>query len=290
MALISVDSPAHFRYYRRMSKIDFGLIKAVVTDIDGTIIPEAGLKLDERYFDIIRKLKKAGYHVIIASGRQLESIEYLFEPVLNEIDIVSNGGLCIKTRSGLEMLEAIPPSWVHEMEEDIEDLHDVDGLFCGAGIAYAQHPQGEMCRFLRDSYKVKLQSLEGTGSLPDLPFGKVSLYSKHEVESKSQAFIAKWSTQLSLTQAGEFWIDCVMPSVNKANAILKLLSRYEITPQQLLASGDQMNDYEMLRMAGQSIAVSNAHNALQQIAQLVAENDDYLAVHRSWSELLNHSR
>lgn len=269
-----------------MNHLHFDWVKAVVTDIDGTVMPEASTKLNPVYFDIISQLKAAGYQVIIASGRQQESIEYIFEPVLGEIDIVSGGGLCIKSQQGAEMLNRIPRAWLEEMEHDIELLANVDGLFSGMGISYAQHPEGDMSRFLRDSYKINLDSLASVGCLPDVPIGKVSLYSKVDIEERSKVFVEKWASKLSVTQAGEFWIDCVMPSINKAHAIEKLLSQYGISPVNLLASGDQMNDYGMLSMAGQSIAVSNAVAKLKEVATVCAPNEDYLAVARAWQALL----
>ncbi len=261
-------------------------IKVVATDIDGTIMPEAGLALDASYFKIIADLRAAGYRVIIASGRQMESIERLFEPVLDEIDIVANGGLCLKGVQGWEMLESVPRSWVEEVERDIEQLTDVEGLFCGLGVSYAQHPQSEMCCFLRDAYKINLYPLEGVGCLPDVPLGKISLYSRDGVEARSRSFIEKWSSRLSLTVAGEYWIDCTMQGINKAQAIQRLLDQYGLRPEQLMASGDQMNDYEMLRMAGLSLAVSNADERLKTVATHYPDNADFLAVARAWRGLL----
>ncbi len=270
----------------RMAEMNFDSVKVVATDIDGTIMPEAGLELDASYVEIIPELRAAGYRVIIASGRQMESIERLFEPVLDEIDIVANGGLCLKGAQGWEMLESVPRAWVEEMERDMEQLPDVEGLFCGLGMSYAQHPQSEMCCFLRDAYRINLYPLEGVGCLPDVPLGKISLYSRDGVEARSRSFIEKWSSRLSLTVAGEYWIDCTMQGINKAQAIQGLLTQYGLRPEQLMASGDQMNDYEMLRMAGLSLAVSNADARLRAVATHCPENADFLAVARAWRSLL----
>ncbi len=268
------------------NSFDAARVRVLVTDIDGTVIPEAAPQVDPEYFELIIALRRAGYRVIIASGRQKESIEKLFHPILEHVDIVSSGGLCITTSAGTEMLNAIPRDWVEELERDIDALQGVDAMICSSDISFAQQGNGEMCNFLRDAYGVNLSILEGVGQLPDIPIGKISLYARTGLIEKATQFVEKWQSRLNITQAGEFWLDCVMPEISKAHAIQKLLDSYGLSKEQLFASGDQMNDIAMLRLAGQSLAVSNAHPQVKEIATFCADNSDYKAVARLWRSLL----
>ncbi len=263
-------------------------IQLVVTDIDGTIIPEGTRDLNPLYFDLIAQLDAAGIRVVIASGRQSESIERLFEPVLDHISLIGNGGLCIKTPSTHRILESIPTAWISELEADIARLDGVDSLFCGLEVSYAHDEHSEMARRLIEEYRVNMSFTHTLGQLPDIPLGKVSLFRTHGLEDQvKEHFIPKWSERLSLTLAGDYWLDCVMPGVNKAQGLQIILDEFSIPSSAVLASGDQMNDIEMLRLAGHSIAVSNARPELQAIAHEVHDNTDYLAVARAWQRLLS---
>ncbi len=262
-------------------------IQLVVTDIDGTIMPEGARELHPQYFDLIVQLKEAGIQVVIASGRQTESIERLFAPVLDHISLIGNGGLSVKTPTYSRILQTIPREWVLELEHDIAQLDSVDSLFCGLNMSYAHDANCEMVRRLVDEYRVNVTITGGVGNLPDVPLGKISLFREHALEEQvMQSFFPKWAERLSLTMAGDYWLDCVMPDVNKAQALQIILEELSIPASAVLASGDQMNDIAMLQLAGQSIAVSNARPELQAIATEVHCNDDFLAVARAWEALL----
>ena len=54
------------------------MIKLVVTDIDGTLLPEGTDQLNPELFEVIRTLKKKGIQFAVGSGRQYMSMRYLF--------------------------------------------------------------------------------------------------------------------------------------------------------------------------------------------------------------------
>ena len=46
----------------------------------------------------------------------------------------------------------------------------------------------------------------------------------------------------------------------------QLMEAYGIAPSEVMAFGDAMNDYEILRMVGTSVAMGNARSAIKEIA------------------------
>ena len=54
----------------------------------------------------------------------------------------------------------------------------------------------------------------------------------------------------------------------------------------MMAFGDSMNDYEILRMAGASVAMGNARPAIKQIASRVIGTNAEHAVQRELERLL----
>ena len=57
------------------------MIKLIVSDIDGTLVPDGSHKINPEIFDVILKLRAKGIQFAAASGRQWVSIESIFQPV-----------------------------------------------------------------------------------------------------------------------------------------------------------------------------------------------------------------
>lgn len=55
----------------------------------------------------------------------------------------------------------------------------------------------------------------------------------------------------------------------QATGIQQVLDAHGIQASEMMAFGDSMNDYEILRMAGTSVAMGNARSAIKQIATKV---------------------
>ena len=77
------------------------MIKLIVSDIDGTLVPEGSTDLNPEYLEVIKKLTEKGIVFAAASGRHASSINAVFQPVSERIYYVSDNGrvLCDVFRS-----------------------------------------------------------------------------------------------------------------------------------------------------------------------------------------------
>lgn len=66
----------------------------------------------------------------------------------------------------------------------------------------------------------------------------------------------------------------------------QVLAAHGIAADEMMAFGDSMNDYEILRMAGASVAMGNARPAIKQIASRVIGTNAEHAVQRELERLL----
>ena len=73
------------------------MIKLIVTDVDGTLVPEGSNAINPEIFSLIRCLKSQGIHFVVASGRHKSSVDKLFEPVKNDIFYITSNGSYIGT-------------------------------------------------------------------------------------------------------------------------------------------------------------------------------------------------
>jgi hydroxymethylpyrimidine pyrophosphatase-like HAD family hydrolase len=97
---------------------------------------------------------------------------------------------------------------------------------------------------------------------------------REQLESQPQAG-ALYRVIYSLTQlAGGGALEVLPPGVSKATALQYLCRQFGISPQQVLAIGDNVNDVEMLDFAGLGVAVANASDEAKRVAQLIAPSHD----------------
>ena len=61
------------------------MIKLIVSDIDGTLVPEGNTDLNPEYLEVIKKLTEKGIVFAAASGRHASSIHAVFQPVSERI-------------------------------------------------------------------------------------------------------------------------------------------------------------------------------------------------------------
>ncbi len=263
-------------------------IKLVVTDIAGTVQPEGGTQIAAAYFEIIPQMRAEGVEVVIASGRQYESIRQLFAPVEAHIDIIADGGAVRHDARGMHVRGEIPQELLIPFAAEAAALPTpLPILFGAAEMAYAPRAATEMIDLLRNHYKLQLTLIDSVEELAGKGIVKASLFHPQDLPAHVSAdFVEKWTKSFHLSQAGDKWMDAVMPGVNKGTAIEALLQERGLGPDQVLATGDNVNDLEMLKLVGIGLAVSGASDRVKAVADGVIENDDYLGVYRVWKDLL----
>ena len=69
--------------------------------------------------------------------------------------------------------------------------------------------------------------------------------------------------------SGNAWIDAMQAGVSKATGIAQLMDHYGIAPEEVMAFGDSMNDYEIIRLVGCGCAMANGRPALRAVADRV---------------------
>lgn len=263
------------------------MIRLVATDVDGTLVQESTSGLNPEYFQVIRQLTAQGIQVIVASGRPLPSIAQLFAPVEDVVWIVADGGATTQTQAGITQTGSIPREWVAQLWQDMSQVPGGDGMICGAQQVYIPQGNTPMHAIARDHYKMNVVVQKGWHDIPEEPTGKVTLFHKEQIEAHAQTYIIpKWKDRLSMVIAGEWWLDCMLADVTKATALKALMAQHGYEASQLMASGDNMNDCDMIALAGVGLAVENARDQVKAVAQRVIPGYAQDGVLQEWKKLL----
>lgn len=251
------------------------MIRLIASDIDGTLVPDGTNEMNGEIFDVITRLRKEkGIRFVGASGRQYASIRYLFGPVKDEIIYISDSGGLVTHKNELLQAGIIDREIVHELIEDIRSLPGCDVVICGTRHAYASDGNSQMFRWLRDDYHFDIVEQKDLFAYAGDDIVKVSLYHPNNAEGiVKEWFQEKWEKQLQVCCAGIQWMDCLKSGVNKGTALKAIQEKYQISPEETMVFGDNLNDLEMIRDAKYSFAIGNAREEIKEAAAFLADTN-----------------
>ncbi|EDR98860.1 haloacid dehalogenase-like hydrolase [Anaerostipes caccae L1-92] len=98
-------------------------------------------------------------------------------------------------------------------------------------------------------------------------------HNRNAEDAVGKDFYDKWGGRIYVASAGEKWVDCMNLGVNKGNSLKRFQEHYNISADETLAFGDNINDIEMLKRAAHSFAVANAREEVKEAANFVTDSN-----------------
>jgi len=243
--------------------------KVVALDVDGTLLDwvDGNEVMSTAVVDAVRRVRAAGAHVVIATGRSLPG-------VLDAADMLElDGGLCVAS-NGAVVFDHPPVELVHTVTFDaskavaqlLEHVPDAAVAVEEVGTGYRINkafPEGEI------QGELVLQSVE---ELVAEPVTRVIIRSP---DASAEEF-ADLAEGLGLQGTNYYvgytaWLDLAPTGVSKASGLQVVVDRLGVDAADVLAIGDGNNDVEMLRWAGHGVAMGQAPLEVQEAADDVTE-------------------
>jgi Cof subfamily protein (haloacid dehalogenase superfamily) len=267
-------------------------------DLDGTTLTPENSVPDELN-DFLKKLRTRGVHVFVVTGRTLGRIKNILPADFPAEGIVTTNGMAVYAGSRMIYRNSLPEKLVFELLQRARS-HE---------MYYQLDTSEESFALLRDKpYFVQQIS----GKRPD-PVSENEWLSRKQAIAGELVWRKKLSTEeladvskiyffSSIPEKIQNWkmylnrlrtkipFDCFSSShsnveasgkgVSKATGIRILLNHFHLSPDQAVAFGDGENDLPMFRIAGHSVAMKNAPDAIKRQANEVtrfthAENGLY---------------
>lgn len=261
------------------------MIKLVASDMDGTLLDENSCVPEETY-DLIRELRKKDVHFVASSGRRFDTLCEFFEPVVDEMDFVASNGAQVYVDGKLIDREVFSHAATKRLE------HVVKFFDCLHLVLF------DDCRsFLYDDWSVYEREVdkdlpnaervyEAPG--PEVNIIKASIYCDNEayLMDMSYALSRELGNEFVFAPSGHKWIDPIQRGVSKESGIRQVMEAHTVAPSELMAFGDAMNDYEILRFAGQSCAMGNARYAIKKISKKTIGSNKEHSVQKELKKLL----
>lgn len=259
------------------------VIKLVASDMDGTLLDGQGEVPPETY-DLVRRLDAAGIRFVAASGRRLDTLREQFAPVVDRMDFVASNGAQVVVDGKLVDLELFSHAALRRM------AHAVD-LFDTLHLALFDDTRS----YLLDDERCFEREIDKNLPLPVRAYGvpapeigivKASIYCDDAVMDMAYALARELGDEFVFAPSGKRWIDVMQRGVNKATGIEQVLEARGLAFGEVMAFGDSMNDYELLRRVGVSCAMGNGRSAIRQISDRVLGTNLEQSVQKEIAALL----
>lgn len=233
-------------------------VQLVALDIDGTLISHDGfLSVEAR--EAVDRLRDAGVHVVLATGRSLSGAE----PILSELGIergwavCSNGAVTVRLdpglESGYEVVEAIvfdAETALRAIRAELPDAHIAIEKIGSGSYVTSPFPEGELNG---DQWVTDFEVM------CKIPATRVVVRSTaHTAENFTDMMHRLGLEEVSYFVGWTAWVDIVSPGVTKATALQRLCDDLGVNRELTVAVGDGMNDVAMLEWAGQGVAMGHA--------------------------------
>lgn len=235
------------------------MIKLILSDLDGTLVPEGCGQLPQRLIDTVKKLEGQGVRFGISSGRQWASIRKVLQP-LGETPIIAalNGGYVCQGDTCL-FSDPMPAQTAQEIAEEAAKLPWADviietGEQCFVladrnGVMEQLNMRKYVCRAIADWSEVEGEVI------------KVACYLPQRVEEFLDLAQARWGGDVSVVRAGACWVD--FTRADKGKGLQALCDALGIEREETLSFGDNLNDAPLLAAAGTAYAVAHGNPALK---------------------------
>lgn len=236
------------------------MIKLIVSDIDGTLLPYGQTELRPSLFSIIGALRERGVIFCPASGRQFHSLRGLFAPVQDELTYLCENGAILYGAGREENATVLgktcmPREASLALAEDILALPYCQLLMSGANVSYVCRCTPEYVSMLRDEKGNHVQILEHPREIQE-DILKVSAYCPGGTKEPAQALGPRWGEMLHMAAAGPDWLDFTL--ADKGTGLEQLCRALGVLPEETVAFGDNWNDAAMLRRAGRGYLMEQA--------------------------------
>lgn len=242
-------------------------IKLIASDMDGTLLDENG-QVPPETFGLILALRERGVRFVASSGRRYDRLCDFFSPVKDRMDFVASNGAQVFA-DGVQIDREV---YSHLA---IRRLAKTVAMFPNMHLALFDRTKSYLLddedKFVREVDK-DLPNVERIYELPSpqVSIIKASIFCDDgNVMDNAYVLQRELGGLFTFAPSGSSYIDVMQPGISKASGIAQVMEYHGIDASEVMAFGDAMNDYEIIRFVGTGCAMANGRPALRAVADRV---------------------
>ncbi len=253
------------------------MIKLIALDLDGTLAID-NHQVSTLTREALDKLHQDGVEVVIATGRRYRTTRYVIKNLGFEVFAVCNGGALVKapdqTTVYRESFSIIP---ILEIARELKltlfaqrDAHQ----YGGADFIIDSVPTWN--EITSRHIDINQDWCEDRDLIESNNEFMVAGCFGHEKELKALAdqIVNNHGNGYNTIivphlESNWFYCEISLGHVDKWYGLQKILSKFDLSPENVCAVGDQLNDMAMVTAAGHGVAMANGHEKLRAAANFI---------------------
>lgn len=236
--------------------------RAIALDLDGTLTNHDKV-VTPRTRQALLKAQELGTVIILASGRPT----YGIVPVAECLELEKrggyilsyNGGNIVNAKTGEKLFSQFLPDAVIPIlyKYAKEKSHALLG-YAGNEII-TEMPDDP---YVKEESRINKMNIRKVDNLLDAlephPTKLLMTGDPTDMIKAEEKLVEILGEKMDIFRSAPFFLELVPKGIDKAQSLLRLLSKINLTPADLIAFGDGYNDLSMLKLAGVGVAMANA--------------------------------
>ena len=236
--------------------------RAIALDLDGTLTNHDKVVTPRTRQALLLAASK-GAIIILASGRPT----YGIVPVAECLELEKrggyilsyNGGNIVNAKTGEKLFSQFLPDAVIPIlyKYAKEKNHALLGYAGNEIITEVPDDQ-----FVKEESRINKMNIRKVDNLLDAlephPTKLLMTGDPTDMIKAEEELVEILGEKMDIFRSAPFFLELVPKGIDKAQSLLRLLSKINLTPADLMAFGDGYNDLSMLKLAGVGVAMANA--------------------------------
>ena len=236
--------------------------RAIALDLDGTLTHHDKV-VTPRTRQALLQAESKGAIIILASGRPT----YGIVPVAECLELEKrggyilsyNGGNIVNAKTGEKLFSQFLPDAVIPIlyKYAKEKNHALLGYAGNEIITEVPDDQ-----FVKEESRINKMNIRKVDNLLDAlephPTKLLMTGDPTDMIKAEEELVEILGEKMDIFRSAPFFLELVPKGIDKAQSLLRLLSKINLTPADLMAFGDGYNDLSMLKLAGVGVAMANA--------------------------------
>ena len=236
--------------------------RAIALDLDGTLTNHDKV-VTPRTRQALLKAQELGTVIILASGRPT----YGIVPVAECLELEKrggyilsyNGGNIVNAKTGEKLFSQFLPDAVIPIlyKYAKEKSHALLG-YAGNEII-TEMPDDQ---YVKEESRINKMNIRKVDNLLDAlephPTKLLMTGDPTDMIKAEEELVEILGEKMDIFRSAPFFLELVPKGIDKAQSLLRLLSKINLTPADLMAFGDGYNDLSMLKLASVGVAMANA--------------------------------
>lgn len=256
------------------------MVRLIVSDLDGTIVPEGTFDINGAYDKILSKLIDKGVNVIIASGRHYNNMKKLLPLIKDKAYFASDNGATLVHKGEVLLKHHLDKSLVETLVDYLHDEAHCE-VAMSNDIGYYTEERDE---YINNNIFANVEEVgyivkSIKDHLDDVT--KLTVMTKDPIDNVTAPLREKYKNELSIVQSGSIWFDVTKKGINKGEAVKFVQQKLGIKKEETIGFGNSENDISLLNECGIAYVVEDSNETVKSHATHIVPdvfNDGVLKV------------